>query len=182
MLSPRPPRIPAGAVKNAVSGRSGRWHPLFSRGTGVSRNEKRPVVKTGRLHNSLIFSPLRIGATCIRLNRYLQASCPQRVAASCVRYSRRSRSVSPGERPDLQSAAIEDQHRTGVEVQLVQLVGQVVVEELARPEETRVVYEEADVKVVRGLSDDRQEVVCRQIDRDDSVVRTESTCRRQPAI
>ena len=64
----------------------------------------------------------------------------------------------------------EDQHGTGVEVQLIQLVVQVVVEEPARPEDTRVVHKEADVQVVRGLSDDRQEVVRRQIDRDDSGV------------
>jgi len=64
----------------------------------------------------------------------------------------------------------EDQHGTGVEVQLVQLVVQVVVEESARPEDTGVVHQQADIEVVRRPGEDRQEVVRRQIDRDDAGV------------
>lgn len=61
----------------------------------------------------------------------------------------------------------ENQHGTGVEVQLVQLVVQVVVEKLPRLQDAGVVDDQADVQVVRGVGDDGQEVIRRQIDRDD---------------
>ncbi|MCG3131362.1 MAG: hypothetical protein FLDDKLPJ_02153 [Phycisphaerae bacterium] len=57
----------------------------------------------------------------------------------------------------------ENQHDTGVEVQPVQLVVQVVVEEPVCSGDAGVVLEQADVKAMRGLSDDRQKVARRHI-------------------
>ena len=61
----------------------------------------------------------------------------------------------------------ENQHGTGVEVQLVQFVLEVVIEEPARRQDTGVVDQQADLKITRGLFDHRQEVLPGQIDRDD---------------